>query len=340
MDKTKLKKLLTGLTNYDSGLGNAFKSVEKELMKVSDELWQKAEVRTAENAKKKIDSLKGDLDKSVKSMLDSFEGFKKESGESNEILLGGLENKLREFKGLIDGIDKSSKGGLDKFETELSLLTNEIKEIGGRKVVIPDFKKDIDQVEVDLSKLISSLRKDVEEGDEKLEEKIDELDKDFKDLRRDVMKVSGSHGGGNANRNISVNSNPSTLSRYTDLNIRAGTNITLSYTNNDNLHTTDLTIASSGGAGTSRSISTVSVSSVVSSVASTDHVIIADQGILLTMPTAVSNTNLYTIKNVAASSVMVRADGAETIDGSANIILTTQYTAVDLISDSANWHVT
>ena len=127
--------------------------------------------------------------------------------------------------------------------------------------------------------------------------------------------------------------------RYTDLNIRPGTNITLSYQNNDNLKTTDVTISAAGG-GTGRSISTVTVSSVLADTASTDIVVIAGAGIKLTMPTAVGNDNLYTIKNKSTSSILVDGDGSETIDGDANIILATQYVSVDLISDNANWHIT
>src|SRR3990167_10320916 len=98
MDKTKLKKLLIGLTNYDSGLGSAFKGVEKELTKVADDLWSKAEVRTAENVKKKISELQDVVKESSDSMNSSLETFKKEVVESEQNLIGSLEKKLSEFK--------------------------------------------------------------------------------------------------------------------------------------------------------------------------------------------------------------------------------------------------
>jgi hypothetical protein len=58
------------------------------------------------------------------------------------------------------------------------------------------------------------------------------------------------------------------------------------------------------------------------------------------LPTAAGNTNLYTIKNIGTSSVIIIPDGAETIDTQANIIMPVQFTSVDLISDSSNWNIT
>jgi len=60
----------------------------------------------------------------------------------------------------------------------------------------------------------------------------------------------------------------------------------------------------------------------------------------LTLPTAVDNENLYTIKNAGTGSVLVATDGSEEIDEASTALLKVQYTAVDLISDGSNWQVT
>lgn len=57
------------------------------------------------------------------------------------------------------------------------------------------------------------------------------------------------HGGGNMNRNIAIGGNTSVLSRYTDVNFKPGTNITLTYTPNNTTKYTDITINSAGGSG-------------------------------------------------------------------------------------------
>ena len=74
------------------------------------------------------------------------------------------------------------------------------------------------------------------------------------------------------------------------------------------------------------------------SVAGTDYVYLATAGINLTLPPNVAtNTNLYTIKNVSNSSVLVSG----TIDNDANgIIMPVKYTSVDIISDTTSWNIT
>lgn len=157
--------------------------------------------------------------------------------------------------------------------------------------------------------------------------------------------LSRVHGGGNMNRNIAIGSNPSVLSRYTDVNLKAGSNVTITYTNNDQTKYVDVTIAATGGGGSSvagitRSVNNIATSQTAGSTAGTDYVYIASVGVALTLPTAAANTNLYTVKNTSTSSILVATTGGETIDAQANAILATQYTSIDLISDGTNWDIT
>lgn len=75
-----------------------------------------------------------------------------------------------------------------------------------------------------------------------------ELKEVIEGLKPEIAKRM--HPGGNMNRNIWVNGNSSVLSRYTDINLIAGTNVTLSYANNDTTKTTNITVAATGGGGT------------------------------------------------------------------------------------------
>jgi len=93
--------------------------------------------------------------------------------------------------------------------------------------------------------------------------------------------------------------------------------------------------------GITRSISSVATSQTMGADAGTDYVYIATAGIALTLPTAVGNSNLYTVKNVSASSILVATTSAQTIDTDANLIISTQFAAVDLVNDGAdNWSIT
>ncbi len=170
---------------------------------------------------------------------------------------------------------------------------------------------------------------------------------DVVDLLRPDILSRINRGSGNLNRNIAIGGNQSVLSKYTDINLIAGSNVTITYTSNNATRFTDITFAATGGGGGSvsgiiRSINTISTSQTGGSTSGTDYVYICSSGLQLTLPdaTAPGQTNLYTIKNTSTSSVLVNTTSAQTIDGQANIILSTQYTSIDIESDTANWQIT
>lgn len=76
-----------------------------------------------------------------------------------------------------------------------------------------------------------------------------ELQKALIDLEKRLLSRIGSlnNHGGNMNRNIALNGNTSVLGRYTDINLKAGANVTLTAVANNTTKYTDITIASSGG---------------------------------------------------------------------------------------------
>ena len=95
-----------------------------------------------------------------------------------------------------------------------------------------------------------------------------------------------------------------------------------------------------GGSGITRSTSVISVSSTLAAASATDYMIFTNVGIQVTLPTAISNTNLYTVKNMAASSVLVAAAAGQDIDGSNTVIMPTQYESLNFISNGSVWGVT
>jgi len=105
-----------------------------------------------------------------------------------------------------------------------------------------------------LNKRISSVAGEIESVEKSLKsftiKTVAPLKEEIQEVRTLALKRQD-HGGGNANRNIQVNGNSSTLSRYTDINFKAGSNIVLAYANNDTTKTTDITITASvaGGGG-------------------------------------------------------------------------------------------
>lgn len=284
----------------------------------------------------------------VSALKDEMSATFQKNATEGEAKFSGIQ------KMIADGLAKTSSDSqsfteknlgpvMDAIEKLNEELFNANKDSEGKNVSL---QVTITEIQSQLEKIGNKIKNSNQKHTEGITSTRADLEKNIADsiisLRKELMTRMGNLvGSGNMNRNIAVGGNTSVLSRYTDLNIKPGSNITLSYTNNDTTKAVDLTITSSGGAGTSRIIAPVSSTQTAGAIAATDYVYIASAGIQLTMPTASGNTNLYTIKNTAASSVLLTPNGVETIDSQTNLILRTQYTSVDLISDgTSNWNIT
>jgi hypothetical protein len=97
----------------------------------------------------------------------------------------------------------------------------------------------------------------------------------------------------------------------------------------------------SGSGGISRLISTITTSTSAGSTANIDYVYNGNTSgnINLTLPTAVSNTNRYTVKNSNIGILTVLTTSSQTIDGITGYALSKQYQAIDLLSDNSNWFI-
>jgi hypothetical protein len=94
------------------------------------------------------------------------------------------------------------------------------------------------------------------------------------------------------------------------------------------------------GTGLTRSVNVISANTNAGAAAITDYVYLVSGTTTLTLPTAVGNTNLYTVKNTGVATVSIATTSAQTIDGSASpITLPVANTSLDLISDNANWRI-
>lgn len=94
----------------------------------------------------------------------------------------------------------------------------------------------------------------------------------------------------------------------------------------------------SGGGGTTRSVVSVTSATTLDATANTDYVALVGASGAPTMPTAVGNTNRYTVKNVTTTNRTIATTSSQTIDGSSSIVIRPNE-SVDLISDNANWWV-
>jgi hypothetical protein len=89
---------------------------------------------------------------------------------------------------------------------------------------------------------------------------------------------------------------------------------------------------------------TVTTKSSNYGITATDEVVLGNASggsILLTLPTAVGNTNLYRIKKTdsSANTVTVGTTASQTIDGSTTAVIRVQNVSVSVVSDGANWFI-
>lgn len=370
--KSKLKELLNRLDSLEGGLptgeiksltdrliGDEVKALESKLRdnptikyldSINTRLNQFKKDFNLAPVVKELNALIGDVSKAKEDTKKEFETSNKASETKLTDLKAEIIKELSKTGGEAQKFTKTSVAPLvesiKKLEKELSSAgRNSEGKVTSLNKVIKDIDDRLNTVVLDLQKsVIAGNDLVVAAAAEVYDKSIEAIEK----LRMELLSMighMGATGGGNANRNIAIGGNASVLSKYTDINLKAGSNVTITYTNNDSSKYTDVTISSSGGGGGSvggvvRSINSINTSQTAGNDAGTDYVYVCTAGVRLELPTAVDNTNLYTVKNTSNSSVLVTTTGAETIDDDSNAILSVKYTSVDLISDDTNWKIT
>ncbi|MCV7284733.1 right-handed parallel beta-helix repeat-containing protein [Mycolicibacterium wolinskyi] len=85
-----------------------------------------------------------------------------------------------------------------------------------------------------------------------------------------------------------------------------------------------------------RVVNSVSDDVTMAAASGTDYVYLLDRGAEATLPTAVGNTNRYTVKNLAIGASRLIAPSGQEVDGGRHVRLG-RNDAVDVISDGQNW---
>lgn len=315
-------------------LNKAIQRIADEVVKVKndprlDEVMESISAAGKEN-NDKIESLVQGFSREIESLLAEVKSVESRGQEmttkERDSILSRLEEHKTTYEGERTRIDNT--GAL--LQSEVSRMSQEMEII--RKVL--ETPKEDDGVAQTLADTVEAVVGAQATADE-AKDLIEELR-----TRINTRLATIQHGGGNANRNIAIGGNTSVLSTFTDINLIAGSGITISYSKNQTTKYTDVTITGSGsGSGIIREINNIAVNTAAGAVAGTDYVYNVSGTTTLTLPTAVGNTNLYSVKNVDTGIVTVATTGGQTIDGSASASLPIQYLEITLYSDGSNWNV-
>jgi hypothetical protein len=191
-------------------------------------------------------------------------------------------------------------------------------------IKIPDIPKPID-----IEELRENFRNDFSEF---LRKNIDILGMpDFRKLAlglQSQIDELNSGGGGHT-----IQDEGSDLTQRTKLNF-VGSGVTV--TDDSGNDATKVTITSGG---ITRTIVSTSDNTDLAATAGTDYVYIITGAHTLTLPTAVGNTNRYTVKNNDSSARSLFTVGSELIEGQQFFISIASGASVDVISDGTNWYV-
>jgi hypothetical protein len=283
-------------------------------------------------------------------MIQSFKKFSSELSQFKEDFK--LDPLIESVKGLSDEMKLSEKNLLKEFENRVAsihvspdltgALADLRTEFDAKLQTLRNEPKD-DTLKKGLEALGTKLQFAIDNDKVDDENQVKAINKKIEKAIQDINNRIASIGGGSMNRKISING-VDPLTRYTDINLKAGSNVTINYVNNNTTKQVDITFIATGGGsggGIARSINSVSTNTNAGFATATDYVYLASGTMTLTLPDATSgNTNLYTIKNVGTGVVTVNTTSSQTIDGNLTIQMATQYTSIDIESDTANWNIT
>lgn len=351
MNRKKLKEILAILS--PDGTETDFKAFDEGVDKLKSGLKQKIQAKTLEDVNGQLTRFKKGLD--LEPLLTAIKDIDKNFDTRIRAVAEALAGEIARFDELSKAEREENTGKLAESSGLVESLKFELETL--------KTQKDTEMADViEALKGIPSLRAENEISFNEIKARLDTLEveepevdivspinQNIEKVRTDLMTVINNipHRGGSMNRNIAIGGNTSVLSRYTDINLKAGANVTLSYAYNDVTKYTDVTLSATGGGGGGsvtgiiRSVNNIAGNTAAGNTAGTDYVYLAGATLNLTLPTSVGNSNLYTVKNTGSGTVTILPTGAETIDGSSNLILPIQFTAVDLISNnSGNWDIT
>lgn len=88
-----------------------------------------------------------------------------------------------------------------------------------------------------------------------------------------------------------------------------------------------------------RNITTLSGTATLGATAGVDYTVFLNTGAVPTLPTAVGNTNRYTIKNISTGNINLATTGGQTIDGNASPLVIAPGISYDIVADGTNWRV-
>ena len=245
MNKNKLRNLLDILS--PDGTSVDFTAFDENVAKLKEGLKQKIEATTLGEMNRQLEKLKKSLD--FAPLFKSIEEIEKtldEKIKQTSILVNNELGNLRTSLQHGDSALSSTVSELRKELESLKVQSMEIATLRGRLNTIPDVRQSI---ETAVAKIQIAMEEDEKHDEKEMEDMMQKCKEEVNKLRTELMsRMNNLPHGGNANRDIKIGG-VSVLDLFTDINLKAGTNVTISYSKNQTTKYTDITFAATGGSG-------------------------------------------------------------------------------------------
>lgn len=269
MNKNSLKEILQKINTLDRSIpigetqSYLDQMVSKETKRVSESVKNNPTIKFLDDLNTKLEKFKKNFN--LKPVLDTIQEIQNDISETKEAvgsefesIRGESEQKLSELTELVTTIRKEfTTLSKDSFETitdriaalqgELSFTSEESDKKGQTlKQVLDDYEARLKSLaenseasDTDRGELRSVLTMGFSERDDKIKTTVDSVEA----LRRDMNSRLASWGGGQANREIKINSSVMST-KYTDINLIG----TITKSDNNTTKQVDITFAG-GGSG-------------------------------------------------------------------------------------------
>lgn len=240
-NKEKLKSLLDQLTALQDKdvLPDEIDTLIGELVEESTKLKENPTIKILQRFSEEIKKFKMGFD--LKPIIQSIKELQTEIKNNDKLVAEEFKRKLQEIKATIPKLPEIPA----PFDS--SGLVKEISDLRKQFLAQKDFdpkplQKELDKSRAEFVALFNQDNVDDTEQKKELEEKIDKL-------RKELINRISNLGGGSMNRQIKI-AGVDVLTKYTDINLVAGSNITLTSANDNTDKNVDITIAGTGIGGT------------------------------------------------------------------------------------------
>ncbi len=253
MNKDKIQKLITGIDKLNLPMEDAFKSVEEEMKKVAVKLRSQSDLESAKQSSEVAKTMKTDFMSALNTLGKSFEKLKQDLEAKKAEFLELLNGKLDDLESLLNYSHTENTGKIQSSLDEITQLKTQLDEVSNREVKIPDFGTQIKDIEAQFTRLVLKSQDQstvqLTQTARDIEQKLESLAKELEKLRAKTLSALNNHGG-NANRNININS--SIMSKkYTDIDFVDSSSIGWTSSDvNGQVRITASLLSASGGSGT------------------------------------------------------------------------------------------